>query len=276
MMSRVDLHMHTTSSDGSLAPAELVAAARQHGLDVIAVTDHDTLDGVAPAIEAAGTTVRVLPGVELGALDEGYGLHLLAYGFDAADAGLRTRLDSLAATREERMRAMLERLDAQGIHIAWQEVARHARRAVGRPHLAAALVDAGYARDRADAFNRLIGNASPSYVPSSRLRVEEAAAMVAEAGGAVALAHPLLYRHPLGLEALLPRLRAARVGGLEVYHTDHDAAGTAYLARLAAEHGFWYSGGSDFHGPGCGEARLGGVAVPPDVLGQGPFAALFP
>ncbi len=268
----IDLHTHTTASDGTLTPAELVYAARRDGVDVIAITDHDTVAGIASAREAAaGTGLRVLAGVELAARRQRYGLHLLAYGIDPTDGTLAARLHELATLREERVRNMLELLRGLGVAVRWEQVAALARGTVGRPHVAQALVEAGYARDTGDAFARYIGNGSPAYLPSARLTVAEAVALAGDAGGAVALAHPLLSLSRRALVALLPALRAAGLTGLEVYHSEHDAAAVRYLRELAAEQRMWWTGGSDFHGAAKPDVRLGGVAIPPEVLAQGPF-----
>jgi predicted metal-dependent phosphoesterase TrpH len=271
---RSDLHTHTTASDGTLTPAELVRLALDRGLEVLAVTDHDTVAGVAPALEAAaGSGLCVLPGVELSALHSGGGLHLLGYGFDPAAGGLDVRLRALTMGREERARAILRLLAELGVPLSWDRVAALARGAVGRPHIARALVAAGYARDMSDAFARFIGEGRPAYLPSGRLSVAEAVSLVREAGGEVALAHPLLPAKPLDLARLLPELRDAGLTGIEVYHSEHDAAATARLRRLADSQGLWWTGGSDFHGPSKPDAQLGAVPVPPEVLDQGPFPA---
>ena len=272
--ARSDLHTHTTASDGTLTPAELVRLALEGGLEVLAVTDHDTVAGVAPAIEAAAASgLRVLPGVELSALYSGGGLHLLGYGFDPAAGGLDVRLRALTMGREERARAILRLLAELGVPLSWDRVAALAQGAVGRPHIARALVAAGYARDMSDAFARFIGEGRPAYLPSGRLSVAEAISLVREAGGEVALAHPLLPAKPLDLARLLPELRDAGLTGIEVYHSEHDAAATERLRRLADSQGLWWTGGSDFHGPSKPDAQLGAVPVPPEVLDQGPFPA---
>jgi predicted metal-dependent phosphoesterase TrpH len=273
-VGRIDLHAHSTASDGTLTPAELVRLALERGVEVLAVTDHDTVAGVVPALEAAaGTGLRVLPGVELSALYRGGGLHLLGYGFDPAASGLGVRLRALSMGREERARAILRLLAKLGAPLSWDRVAVLAQGAVGRPHIARALVAAGYARDVSDAFHRFIGEGRPAYLPSGRLCVAEAISLVREAGGEVALAHPLLPARPLDLVRLLPELRDAGLTGIEVYHSEHDAAATARLRRLVDTEGLWWTGGSDFHGPSKPDAQLGAVPVPPDVLDQGPFPA---
>ncbi len=144
--------------------------------------------------------------------------------------------------------------------------------AVGRPHIARALVEAGHARDVSDAFDRLIGEGRPAYLPSGRMSIEDAIRLVREAGGEVALAHSQLPARPLDLAHVLPPLREAGLTGLEVYHSEHDAAATEMLRRVASREGLWWCGGSDFHGPTKPHARLGGVTAPPSVLEQGPFS----
>ncbi|HWE63343.1 MAG TPA: PHP domain-containing protein [Chloroflexota bacterium] len=269
---RVDLHTHTTASDGALAPCDLVEAAQAQGVTVLAVTDHDTLAGVQPAMAAAdGSTLRVLAGVEVSALHDGQSIHLLGYGFDPTSSLLITRLRALSQGREERARTIVALLAEAGAPISWERVAAIGKDTIARPHIARVLVEEGYARDIADAFAQFIGDGCPAYLPSGRMSVKDAVTLVRQAGGQVAVAHPLA-RHPrLDLDLLLPDLLAAGVTGIEVYHSEHDGAATAYLRRLAAEHGLWWSGGSDFHGPTKPHVVLGGVEVPPEVLEQGPF-----
>lgn len=274
--SRIDLHAHTTASDGSAAPAELVQLALEGGLDVLAVTDHDTVAGIAPAREAArGTPLRVLPGIEVSALYGGHSIHLLGYGVDDASPALTTRLRALSLGREERARAIVDALAAADTPIPWARVTALGQGSVGRPHIARVLVEEGHARDVSDAFKRFIGEGCPAYLPSARMGVDEAIGLVRDAGGQVALAHAGLLNPTVDLDALLDALCAAGLTGLEVYHSRHDAATTARLRRVAGERGLWWSGGSDFHGPTKPDAILGGVALPPDVLAQGPFPALL-
>ena len=274
MSPRIDLHTHTTCSDGIRAPADLVRAALDVGLDVIAVTDHDTLDGIAPAMEAAqGTSLRVLPGVEVSALYEGHSIHILGFGFDLNAPGLSPRLRSITMGREERARAILDLLAAAGAPLSWERVREIGQGTIARPHIARALIEAGHARDVPDAFGRLIGEGCPAYLPSGRMPAAEAIAVLREAGGQAALAHSLLPARPLDLDTVIPTLRAAGLTGLEVYHSEHDAEATLRLRRLADAEGLWWCGGSDYHGPTKPHAPLGGVEVPPDVLDQGPFPA---
>jgi len=268
----VDLHLHTTASDGMYSPAEIVAAACARGLGVIAITDHDTLAGVEPAIAAAaGTPLCVMPGVELNALYESHSVHLLGYGFDPGDPRLAARLSGMRCSREQRARLMVGMLADLGARISWDRVQALSQGTIARPHIARALVEAGHAHDVADAFARFIGDGCPAYLPSGRMSVSEALGVVRDAGGDVALAHAKLLHPGLDLKALLEVLCAAGLTGLEVYHSEHDEEATAELRRVARERGLWWCGGSDFHGATKPQARLGGVPIPPDVLEQGPF-----
>jgi predicted metal-dependent phosphoesterase TrpH len=270
---RIDLHTHTTASDGALEPAELVTAALARGLTTIAVTDHDTVAGIVPSQAAArGTGLTVLPGVELSARLDGRQLHLLGYGIDPTSRSLLDALHDLAERRVARARAMVEKLASAGVPISWDDVAAISRGvAVGRPHIAEALVRAGYAANVSDAFARYVGDNCPAYIPSSSLTPAQAVEIVRAAGGQVALAHPLRRSKPLALAAILPDLKHAGISGLEVYHSEHDPEAAATLLEVAAREAMWWSGGSDFHGPSKPNVELGGVDVPPQVLDQGPF-----
>ena len=274
MADFVDLHMHTTASDGILAPEDLVAATVSRGLTVIAVTDHDTLASVQPAIEAAAhTPMLVLAGVEVSGLYDGHSIHLLGYGIDAASAVFAARLRGIALGREERAHMIVEMLAAMGAPIQWETVVALGQGTIARPHIARALVQEGHARDVTDAFARFLGEGCPAYLPSGRLSAEEAIGLIRDAGGQAALAHPMLLPNTMPLESVLDTLCAAGLTGLEVYHTEHTASATAQLLQIAAERSLWWSGGSDFHGPTKPQASLGGVQVPVEVLEQGPFPA---
>jgi predicted metal-dependent phosphoesterase TrpH len=269
---RFDLHTHTTASDGALTSTELVRAALEQDIDLIVVTDHDTVAGIAPAVEfAANTPLRVLPGIEVSVLHEGHSIHLLGYGIDPQTASLATHLGSLKQGREERARTIVDLLGRMGAPIPWERVADLGRGAIGRPHIARVLIEHGFARDFPDAFDRFIGPGCPAYLPSGRLSPAEAIGLVREAGGEAALAHAMLLDSDVDLDSLLDLLQAAGMTGLEVYHTEHDAAATQQLRRIAEERDLWWCGGSDFHGPSKPRAHLGGVVVPLEVLEQGPF-----
>ncbi len=270
----VDLHAHTTASDGSATPAELVQAALDCGIDLLAVTDHDTVAGFAPTrAAAAGTSLRILPGIEVSSTHEGHTVHILGYGFNPTSEGLTARLSGLTAGREERARIIVTLLEQMGAPIPWDRVAELGKGAIGRPHLARVLVEQGHAKDVADAFARFIGEGCPAYLPSGRITPAEAIALVRSAGGQTALAHSVLLDADVNLDELLDYLQQAGMTGIEVYHTEHKTADRERLLRVAKERGLWWSGGSDFHGPTKPAAILGAVDVPIAVLEQGPFPA---
>jgi len=272
VVSRVDLHTHTNASDGSLTPEALVRAALAVGLTTIAVTDHDTVSAVAPAQAAAfGTRLRVLAGLELSAAHDGRTLHLLAYGIDVSNLDLTQRLRELARQREIRAQVMLEKLATLGVPVAWEQVVALGRGSIGRPHVARALVAAGHVPDVAAAFQRYLRSGAPAYMPSSNLRVAEAVALVRQAGGTVALAHPLRSGKALELPRLVGDLRALGVSGIEIYHSEHGTQAVAILHQLTLQEGLWWSGGSDFHGATKPQVHLGSVLIPDAVLEQGPF-----
>jgi predicted metal-dependent phosphoesterase TrpH len=269
---RFDLHAHTTASDGALTPAELVRAALDAQLDLLVITDHDTVAGFAPAREAAAdSSLQVQAGVEVSVLHEGRSIHVLGYGIDPSSQKLMTSLGALKQGREERARTIVRLLAENGTPIPWEQVALLGRGAIGRPHIARVLIEQGYARDIADAFDRFIGPGCPAYLPSGRLDPTEAIALIRDAGGEAALAHAMLLDADVDLDKLLDHLQSVGLTGLEVYHTAHDEAARARLLRIAGERGLWWSGGSDFHGPSKPRAHLGGASVPLAVLEQGPF-----
>lgn len=255
----VDLHLHSTASDGLLPPKDVVAAARAAGLAAIALTDHDTLEGVAEA-RAAGEAlgVRVIAGVELSAHEGERELHVLGLHLTRVSA-LEERLVELRATRRTRAVQIVEKLRALGIPIDLDAVWREAGAgAVGRPHIARVLIANGWAKDHRDAFDRLIGSGKPAYVPKQRLPLPEAVQMAREAGGLAIVAHP-------GSDGSRTRLEAfKRMGfdGVEVRHPSHSVEDIARLGTLAEYLGMVPSGGSDWHGASEGPRTLGSMRVP--------------
>jgi 3',5'-nucleoside bisphosphate phosphatase len=255
----VDLHMHSTASDGLLAPAAVVAAAHGAGLTAIALTDHDTLDGVAEA-RAAGEAlgVRVITGVELSAHEGDRELHVLGLHLTRLGA-LEDRLVALRATRRTRAAQIVEKLRALGFPIELDAVWREAGDgAVGRPHIARVLIANGWVKDHRDAFDRLIGSGRPAYVPKQRLPLTEAVQMLREAGGLAIIAHP-------GSDGSRSRLEMyKRIGfdGVEVRHPSHSVEDIARLGTLADYLGMVPSGGSDWHGAGEGPRTIGNMRVP--------------
>lgn len=260
-MGRVDLHIHTTASDGVLSPAEVVGAAVQKGLTAIAITDHDTIEGLDEASEAAaGTGLEVIPGIELSAEHGDQEVHILGYYLDHQDTTLRDKLGLLRRARRERAWKMVDRLAGMGIPISWELVMQIAgdSSAFGRPHIAQALLDSGFVGSMDEAFDRYIGLKGPAYVARYKLSPEEALRIIADAGGVPVLAHP--WRH----EALVPRLVAKGLVGLEAYYPKYSTEESRALAQLAERHGLIPTGGSDFHGYGDGAAQLLGQAPLPE------------
>ena len=259
----IDLHLHTTASDGLLDPATLVERAAGAQLSIIAVTDHDTVAGLAQA-QAAGEAcgVRVVAGIEITAVENGRDVHILGYFFDMSSRPLVTFLAAQRQDRVRRIRGIAERLAGLGLSIDVQpllDAAAAGTRSIGRPAVADALVAAGHAGSRNDAFARLLGRGRPAFVPRAGISGAEVIATIHAAGGIASLAHPGIA----GEDASIPPLVEAGLEALEVWHSDHTAAQQQHYFALAGELGLARSGGSDYHGDGVHRAcRLGGVTLP--------------
>ncbi len=252
---RADLHLHTTHSDGQYTPAQVVDLARRSGLAAIAVTDHDTVGGIAAARAAAGSGLEVVAGVEISAEYEGRELHLLGYFFRPDDPELLTALDGLRRHRAERFRAMAGRLRGLGLSVEEDELDRlGGESALGRRHLAVMLAESGQVGSPAEAFARYLGDGGPADVEKVRLPVAEAIARVRTAGGVTSYAHP-----PGGLTLRnLTELRSLGLQAVEAEYPTHRPARVAELRRWATSLDLAVTGGSDCHGPG-GSARAVGA-----------------
>jgi predicted metal-dependent phosphoesterase TrpH len=267
----IDLHLHTTASDGMLAPRELVARASLAGLSIISVTDHDTIAGFDEARrEAHSRGMEVVPGIEITAVEDGRDVHVLGYFFDTESATLTSFLEDQRADRLRRVRAMGERLAELGFPIdtapLFAAAAAQPGRSIGRPQIADALVSAGHARDRDDAFDRLLGNGCAAYVARCGASPDDVVGILARAGGIASLAHPGLA----GIDAVIPRIAASGLAALEVRHSDHDEATERRYREMAGALGLAVTAGSDFHGDGGHRvARIGSV-----TLAQAEFDAL--
>lgn len=258
----IDLHTHSTASDGMLPPARLVALAIERGLRVLALTDHDTVDGVpeaAAAAEAAG--LCFIPGVELSTHVEVGEVHMLGYRIDPANPTLREALARFREAREGRAAGMVARLTAAGAPIRLERVLALADGgSIGRPHVARALVEAGHASSIGDAFERWLVRGRPGYVERYKLTPFDAVRLIREVGGLPVLAHP---HSADNLAALLPDLIDAGMVGLECYYGDYDEARRDEYLALARRYDLIPTGGTDFHGTGTAHRRpLGGVHVP--------------
>lgn len=251
---RIDLHAHSQASDGTEPPAHVVRAAAEAGLDVIALTDHDTTRGWAEASAAARTTGIVLvPGMEISCEREGRSVHLLAYLFDPGYAALLAEVEHARESRVGRMDRMVERLAADGIPITIDEVRAEVTpgATIGRPHLADALVAKGVVPDRAVAFRDYLHNDSPYYVSHYAVDPTRAVELVLAAGGVPVVAHPFTRSRGRMLpEEVVLEMVEAGLAGIEVHHRDQDAAAQAMARRIADEHDLIVTGSSDYHGEG--------------------------
>lgn len=255
---RIDLHSHSDASDGTDRPAEVMRRARGAGLDVLALTDHDTVAGHHEAAAALPPGLTLVPGIELSCLHDGSSVHLLGYLFDAAEPELAAELEKIRGDRERRGREMVDRLVRLGVPVSWAQVQRIAgRAAVGRPHIAQAMVEAGAVASVADAFTpEWIAAGGRAYVGRYGPSPDRAVALVRRAGGVTVLAHPHAERgHVLG-DDVLARLAEEGLDGIEVDHPDHDPADRARLRGVAGELGLVPTGCSDDHGALTGH-RLG-------------------
>ncbi|HTM02018.1 MAG TPA: PHP domain-containing protein [Vicinamibacterales bacterium] len=259
----VDLHLHTTASDGRLTPLELVAAAAAAGVTVMAVTDHDTIAACADVRdEAQRRGIETITGIEITAVENNRDVHMLGYFLDTADRELAAFLDRQRAIRRARLEHIGERLAELAMPIdTAQIVAASAGRSIGRPQVADAMIAAGYVADRREAFDRWLGSDRPAFVPRTGAAPEQVIATVHRAGGLMSLAHPGRTKLP---DPRLERLAAAGLDALEVYHSDHDDALIAHYASLADRLGLLRTGGSDFHGDPSHGVSIGGSTLPPE------------
>ena len=271
-MQSIDLHAHTTASDGSLTPTELIVAAAEGGLTAIAVTDHDTLDGLAEAEEAARQmNIELVPGIELSISFHSGRFHMLGYLVDRRDPVLGQRLVRLKDNRVNRNEHMIQNLRALGIEITLDDViAESGGGQVGRPHMAAALVKKGAAANAQDAFDRLIADGAAAHVPKDKITVEEGLDLIHAAGGLAVMAHPSsLKLDDESLASALIRLREMGLDGLECYYSQHTPERTDVLLEMARNTGLLVTGGSDFHGDPKPHVHLGhviGNRPAPDAL----------
>ncbi|MCZ7458134.1 PHP domain-containing protein [Streptomyces sp. WMMC940] len=267
---RIDLHTHSTASDGTDTPAELVRGAAAAGLDVVALTDHDTVGGHAEAIAALPEGLTLVTGAELSCRTDGVGLHMLAYLFDPEEPELARERELVRDDRVPRARAMVGRLRELGVPVTWEQVSRIAGDgSVGRPHVAAALVELGVVPDVSAAFTPdWLANGGRAYVEKHELDPFEAVRLVKAAGGVTVFAHPLaVKRGAVVSEEVIARLAAAGLDGIEVDHMDHDGPTRARLRGLAAELGLLPTGSSDYHGSRK-TCLLGDFTTDPEVYGE--------
>jgi hypothetical protein len=259
-MKFADLHLHTFYSDGTYSPAELINAVANAGINAIAVTDHDTVDGVAPTIEEGrGKDIEVIPAIELTAEYEGLEIHILGYCIDHNNASLTQKLNFLQEFRRERIHKMVEKLKTMNVDINAQAVFDiSGKGTVGRLHLARALLKAGHVDSVYMAFQKYIGEKSPAYICGFRLSPYEAIKLIKDNGGIPVLAHP----HSLKRDDLIPLFVDYGLRGLEAYYPEHSQNTTDHYRNLANKYNLLVTGGSDCHGHAKPEVQLGSVKIP--------------
>lgn len=260
----VDLHLHSTHSDGSHAPAELVPMALAAGVSAIALTDHDEVSGL-PELRraAAGTGLEIVAGVELSASSEKSDLHILGYFMDDENPEFRAALALFREGRRQRVGLIVEKLNALGLGLTVDDVLRQAGGAsLGRPHVAQALLEQGHVDTFDDAFRYYLGHHAPAFVAKPRLPPERAIELIRRAGGVAVFAHPGTANR----DELIPRLVAAGLVGIEIWHPKHTQAQVGHYRRIAERHALVPSGGSDFHGASLGPFKIGISRVPAGAL----------
>ena len=268
-MEHIDLHVHTTASDGTMTPSEAVCHAKELGLSAVAVTDHDSCEGVPEAV-AAGVDagIEVVPGIEISVDYEGHGVHLLGYFIDPSSAAMEHLLDMVIAERKRRNRLMAEALRADGIDVRVEELReRYPDSVVGRPHFAAALVELGLAESVKDAFDRYLSIGQKYFRPRQYIPLKEAFAVIRDAGGKAVLAHPLQYRLPEPeLLKMISVMKDAGAVGMECLYFGYRPERMEYLQELAQRFDLFVTGGSDDHGSRKPEIEMGTPFVPYRLL----------
>lgn len=264
-MRYADLHTHTFHSDSTRSPREVIDVARAHGIEIVSISDHDNLAAyfeIKAYADDCGVTL--IPGVELSCIYGGLDVHVLAYAFEPTDERIQTRLESFRRTRQQRGRKIVERLHDLGHEISAARVEQLAAGgAVGRPHVARALVEAGHVASVAEAFDKLIGAGKPAYVEKERFRVEEAVALIHSAGGVTSVAHPSLYPDHT---RIVPAVLDLGIDAVEVMHPDVPDDDREMYSNLARFRGKFTTGGSDDHGTVKTSQTLGTIRVPETMI----------
>jgi 3',5'-nucleoside bisphosphate phosphatase len=273
---KIDLHVHSTASDGTLTPAQIIDLAQAQHLSAIAITDHDTIDGAREALQIGlPPRLHFLTGIELSAAPPAFlhrsgSFHILGYGLRLDDDELNHTLLDLQRARENRNPAIIERLGRLGFHMTLVEVAEMVGAGqIGRPHIARVMLKKGYAHSIDEVFDRYLGNGKPAYVDKYRISCRRALGIIRGAGGIPVLAHPYLLgiKQASELENLIVSLKKSGLAGIEVFYPEHPPQATAFYKELAERHGLLITGGTDFHGSLKPEIQLG--------VGTGEFRVPF-
>jgi len=263
--SMIDLHMHTTASDGTLAPEDLIDHAHRAGIAIMSVTDHDTMAGVARAVAAAAEHgLTIIPGIEITAVHGGKDVHVLAYFLPESAPGLQEMLATQRKNRVERATEIARRLETLGAPIDLAPLidgaSRSGGKALARPQIARALIAAGHVASVPEAFDRFLNENGPAYVPHRGASPAEVVALIAGGGGLSSLAHPGYTKK----DDIISELVDAGLVAIEAFHSSHDEEAQARYLAIADQHGLAVSGGSDFHGPGTRRAEFFGVTGLPE------------
>jgi len=261
-----DLHIHTTFSDGMYTPEEVVRTAVELGFKAIAITDHDCIDGIPRALEAARETdLELVPGIEISTAIGDMEIHMLGYFIDWKDPDLVSRLDRMKENREKRMREIINNLRANGLNISEEDVFSPAAvGTIGRLHLANVMADLGIVKTPKEAFTRYIGDGMPCSVKHKRLEYTRAIDMIKGAGGVPVVGHPGIA----DIDRYIPDLVDAGVRGVEVYHTEHSRSDNEKYLKVAEKYSLIVTGGSDCHGMKKGRILMGGIKVDLDVIAK--------
>jgi len=255
-----DLHLHTNFSDGTYTPEELVSQAAKHQLAAIALTDHDTVEGCERAATACkAAEIEFIPGAELTAEQDDNEIHILGYFLDTHNKKLLEEIAKFQAVRQDRIREMVARLNALNVPLKVEDVIALANcRSPGRPHVARALVKAGFVKSLDEAFERFLKRHRPAFVPKAKISSQVAIELIHQAGGLAVMAHPGLNR----TDEVIPDLVEAGLDGIECFHTKHSTAVSEHYLEIADKYNLLVTGGSDCHGMSKGKPLIGTVRLP--------------
>lgn len=266
----IDLHSHTSESDGTFTPAQLIDEARRVGVRILGITDHDTFSGYdRVSAYASGNGVELICGIELSTKLHGQSVHLLGYFLNGSTTEFRSWIQEMQASRRDRNTRLVARLQELGLDITLEEAQARGRNMTGRPHFAKLLVEKGYASTIQEAFDEYLDESAKGYVYRYEPEFGDAVQRIRQAGGIASLAHPIRVKGDIA--GLMPELSGAGLNAIEVFHSDHSAENRRLYAELARKHELLMTGGSDFHGANkpdisLGTGRAGNLTIPDDLI----------